>query len=194
MEIKSVCVYCASSSKIDKVYFDVASELGALLAQNKLTCICGAGKHGLMKEISDAALHSGGKVIGIIPRFMYDEDWHHKNLTELSVTETMHERKKQMADSSDAVIALPGGCGTMEELLEIITWKQLGLYSGPIVILNINNYYTPLIEMLEKAVDESFMRKEHANMWFVANTAEEAVEKILYAERWVENPRHLAVV
>lgn len=194
MSIKSVCVYCASSSKIDKIYFDVAGELGAFLAQNNLTCICGAGKHGLMNELSNAVLNAGGKVTGIIPRFMYEEGWCHKNLTEVSVTETIHERKKQMAEKADAVIALPGGCGTMEELLEIITWKQLGLFSGPIVILNINNYYTPLLEMLQKSVDESFMRKEHSDMWFVANTAEEAVEKILYAEKWIENPRRLAVV
>ena len=188
-----MCVYCASSSKINKSYFDAAEKLGALLVQNNLTCICGAGKHGLMKEVSDAVLKSGGKVIGIIPRFMYEEGWHHENLTELSITAGIHERKKQMAETSDAAIALPGGCGTLEELLEIITWKQLGLFSGPIVILNVNDYYTPLIEMLKKAVDEAFMRKEHADMWAVASTPEEAIEKILHAENWIENPRRLKI-
>ena len=137
-DIKNVCVYSASSTKIAKVYFDVAEELGRLLAEKKINLINGAGCIGLMAATSDAALAAGGTVTGVIPHFMVEQGWHHTGLIE---TETMHERKRMMADLSDGVIALPGGCGTLEELLEIITWKQLGLYLNPIIILNINGFY-----------------------------------------------------
>ncbi len=115
---------------------------------------------------------------------MVEQNWHHKNLTQLIETENMHERKSLMAKLSDATIALPGGCGTMEELLEIITWKQLGLYLKPIVILNTNGYYNPIIEMLDKAIENNFMRKEHKKMWEVANTPEEAVELLSKTPLW----------
>lgn len=111
-----------------------------------------------MCTVSDAALAAGGTVTGVIPHFMVEQDWYHKGLTELIEVETMHERKQLMANLSDAVIALPGGCGTLEELLEIITWKQLGLYLNPIVILNINHYYDPLLELLRNAMNENFMQ------------------------------------
>lgn len=114
-----------------------------------------------MCRISDATLAAGGTVTGIIPHFMVEQGWHHKGLTRLIETKDMHERKQLMADMSDGVIALPGGCGTLEELLEIITWKQLGLYLKPIVILNINHFYDPLLEMLQQAIDQHFMRQEH---------------------------------
>ena len=130
-KINSVCVYCASSTKIDSVYFDAARELGTLLGQRQIRLINGAGNMGLMSAVSDAALRAGGEVTGVIPRFMVEQGWHHTGLTQLVEVESMHERKKTMADLSDAVIALPGGCGTLEELLEIITWKQLGLYLNP---------------------------------------------------------------
>lgn len=155
--ISSVCVYCASSTKIPPVYFDAAKELGRLLGERKLRVVNGAGNIGLMCTVSDAALAAGGTVTGVIPHFMVEQDWYHKGLTELIEVETMHERKQLMANLSDAVIALPGGCGTLEELLEIITWKQLGLYLNPIVILNINHYYDPLLELLRNAMNENFM-------------------------------------
>ena len=126
-EIKSVCVYCASSTRISPIYFEIAEKLGRLLALNHINLVNGAGCVGLMAEISNAVLKAGGTVTGVIPRFMVENGWHHQELTRLVVTETMHERKQLMAEMSDGVIALPGGCGTMEELLEIITWKQLGL-------------------------------------------------------------------
>ena len=119
-KINSVCVYCASSTKIDSVYFDAARELGALLGQRQIRLINGAGNMGLMSAVSDAALRAGGEVTGVIPHFMVEQGWHHTGLTQLVEVESMHQRKKTMADLSDAVIALPGGCGTLEELLEII--------------------------------------------------------------------------
>jgi uncharacterized protein (TIGR00730 family) len=110
---------------------------------------------------------------------MVENGWHHSQLTKMEVTDNMHERKKRMAELSSAVIALPGGCGTLEELLEIITWRQLGLYSGNIVILNISGYYNPLLEMLDNAISQGFMKKDHSQLWQVATTPEEAVEMAL---------------
>ena len=121
----SVCVYCASSTQIDEKYFRAAEELGHLIAEHGLTLITGAGKLGLMNTIENAALEAGGKVTGVIPTFMVREGWHHEGLTELIETPSMHERKQTMANLSDGIIALPGGCGTMEELLEIITSLDL---------------------------------------------------------------------
>lgn len=194
MSIKSVCVYCASSSKISSVYFDATDQLGLLLAKNNINCICGAGNKGLMNSLTDSVIRNGGHVTGIIPQFMVDEGWHHQKLSEIIVTETMHERKSLMAEKSDAVIALPGGCGTLEELLEIITWRQLGLYNKPIVILNVNGYYDDLIRMLEKAISESFMREEHKKMWQVASNALEAVELLQNNRNEFHNDRKRAAI
>lgn len=192
-EIKSVCVYCASSTRISPIYFEIAEKLGRLLALNHINLVNGAGCVGLMAEISNAVLKAGGTVTGVIPRFMVENGWHHQELTRLVVTETMHERKQLMAEMSDGVIALPGGCGTMEELLEIITWKQLGLYLKPIVILNIDGYYNPLLDMLKNAVGQNFMRPEHQNIWQVAETAEEAIE-FLFTPMWNSEIRKYVTV
>ena len=193
-QIKNVCVYSASSTKIAPVYFAVAEELGHLLASKGINLINGAGSIGLMAATSNAALASGGTVTGVIPRFMIEQGWHHTGLTRLVETETMHERKHLMAEMSDGIIALPGGCGTLEELLEIITWKQLGLYLKPIVVLNIDGYFNPLFEMLQKAIDENFMRPEHGNIWVVANTPEEAVQLLYDTPVWSKEIRKFAAI
>ena len=193
-QIKNVCVYSASSTKIAPVYFAVAEELGHLLASRGINLINGAGSIGLMAATSNAALASGGTVTGVIPRFMIEQGWHHTGLTRLVETETMHERKHLMAEMSDGIIALPGGCGTLEELLEIITWKQLGLYLKPIVVLNIDGYFNPLLEMLQKAIDENFMRPEHGNIWVVANTPEEAVQLLYDTPVWSKEIRKFAAI
>ena len=193
-EIKSVCVYSASSTQIAPVYFEVAEELGRLLARKRINLINGAGCIGLMAATSNAALAEGGTVTGVIPRFMVEQGWHHQGLTRLVETDTMHERKQLMAEMSDGVIALPGGCGTLEELLEIITWKQLGLYLKPIVILNIDGYYNPLLEMLKNAIDGNFMRKEHQAIWQVASTAEEAIDMLYHAPVWNRELRKIAAI
>lgn len=193
-DIKNICVYSASSTKIGPVYFEAAEELGKILAQKHINLINGAGCLGLMCRISDAALAAGGTVTGVIPRFMVEQGWHHKGLTRLIETESMHERKQLMADLSDGVIALPGGCGTLEELLEIITWKQLGLYLKPIVILNTNGFYNPLLEMLQQAISQNFMRKEHGNIWHVAQTPEEAVNLLYTIPHWSKEIRKFAAI
>ncbi len=193
-KIASVCVYSASSTKIDPVYFDTAYELGTLLGQQHIRLINGAGNMGLMSAVSDAALAAGGEVTGVIPRFMVEQGWHHTGLTRLVEVESMHERKKMMADLSDAVIALPGGCGTLEELLEIITWKQLGLYLNPVVILNVKGYFDPLLAMLQRAVEENFMRTQHGSIWHVAKTVREAVELVYTVPLWDVSIRKFAAI
>ena len=192
--IKNVCVYSASSTKIAPVYFAVAEELGRLLASQGINLINGAGSIGLMGATSNATLEAGGTVTGVIPRFMVEQNWHHTGLTQLIETETMHERKQLMAELSDGVIALPGGCGTMEELLEIITWKQLGLYLKPIVILNIQGFYDPLLEMLERAIDGNFMRSEHRAIWQVATSTQEAIDLLHTTPWWNKEVRKFAAI
>ena len=191
---KTVCVYCASSSRVDSLYFEAATRLGSLIAQKGMTLVTGGGCQGLMCAVEDGALENGGKAIGVIPRFMVDCGWQHTGLTELRITADMHERKKMMADLADAVIALPGGCGTMEELLEIITWKQLGLYLRPIIILNTGGYYTPLIEQLERAVETNFMGEIHSKIWSVASTPEEALDIIENTPLWDASIRKYAAL
>ena len=194
MGIGTVCVYCASSNKIAPVYGEAAYELGTELAKRGITVVTGAGNIGLMRQVEDGTLENGGKAIGVIPQFMVDEGWHHTGLTELHITKDMHERKQKMAGMSDTVIALPGGCGTIEELSEIITWKQLGLYLNPIVILNINGYYDHFIAQLERAVEEHFMGEIHSRIWSVAETASEAVEIIMSTPRWNKDVRKYAAL
>ena len=193
-QIKSVCVYSASSTKIDSVYFEAAETLGKLMAERQIRLVNGAGRIGLMRSVADAVLQHGGEVTGVIPHFMVEQNWHHTGLTELIEVESMHERKQLMADLSDAVIALPGGCGTLEELLEIITWKQLGLYMNPIIILNTNHFFDALLEMLERAIDENFMRRQHGEIWHVAHTPEEAIELIYNIPIWDVSIRKFAAI
>lgn len=176
---QTVCVYCASSSRVDACYLDAARQLGSLCAARGVKIVCGAGRSGLMGALIDGSISNGGEAIGVIPRFMVDKGWHHKQLTRMEITDTMHSRKELMARMSCAVIAMPGGCGTIEELMEIITWRQLGLYDGNIVILNTAGYYDPLLKMLSQAVDQGFMKSNHSCLWSVATTPSQAVDMAL---------------
>ncbi|MBQ7042077.1 MAG: TIGR00730 family Rossman fold protein [Muribaculaceae bacterium] len=179
---QAICVYCASSANIAQTYLDAAFSLGKLIASTGKPVVCGAGRTGLMGALIDGAIAQNGQAIGVIPQFMVENGWHHSRLTKMEVTDNMHERKKRMAELSSAVIALPGGCGTLEELLEIITWRQLGLYTGNIVILNTSDYYNPLLQMLDNAISQGFMKKDHSQLWQVATTPEEAIEMALTQE------------
>ena len=190
--MKTVAVYCASSTQIRPSFFDAAAEVGRLLAESGIRVVTGAGNMGLMNAVQNAALEAGGTVVGVIPEFMIRENWHHTGLSELIVTPDMHTRKQTIADMSNGCIALPGGCGTFEELLEVITWKQLGLYLNPIVVLNQDGYYDPLLAQLQKAVEENFMRNLHANIWNVASTPAEAVDMVLNTPQWDPSIRKFA--
>lgn len=183
-EIKRVAVYAASSSQVSSEYIDAAAELGRTLAAEGIEIVYGAGKVGLMGALADAALDAGGKVTGVIPQFMVDNGWCREKLTNLIVTPDMHTRKEKIVSLADATIALPGGVGTLEELMEIITWKQLGLYANPIVILNTRGYFNPLKEMLERAVEEKFMREIHKNLWSIADTPRQAADLIRNTPQW----------
>ena len=176
--MKTVTIYGASSSQIDDQYIRMANELGKLLALNGIGCITGGGREGMMGAVAKGALEAGGRVTGIIPQFMVDEGWSNNALSEIVITKNMHERKQLMAEKSDACIALPGGIGTMEELMEIITWRQLSLYDKPVVIFNINGYYDPLLSMLEKAVKEKFLHPKSQETWNIARSPEEVLSAI----------------
>ena len=192
--MQTICVYCASSTQIHSRYFEATDRLGRIFAHAGLAVVFGGGATGLMGQLADSMLAANGKVTGIIPQFMCDENWHHNELTELIVVETMHERKERMAQMADAVVALPGGCGTMEELLEVITWKQLGIFTKPIVILNTDGYYDGLVEMLHKAVDENFMRHIHKNIWTIVKSPEEVIDAINNSGSWDAEARKLAAI
>ncbi|HAR39635.1 MAG: Rossman fold protein, TIGR00730 family [Bacteroidetes bacterium GWD2_45_23] len=182
---RAVVVYCASSSLVDKCYFEAAARLGELLAEKNIICINGAGKQGLMGALNDSVIRHGGTVKGIIPRFMVDAGWCHERLNETIITQTIHERKEYMARAADAVVALPGGVGTLEELAEIVTWKQLGLYGNPVIILNTNDYYRPLLSFFEKMIEEKFLKTTDRNMWIVASTPEEVITLLANSSHWM---------
>ncbi|MBR3728599.1 MAG: TIGR00730 family Rossman fold protein [Muribaculaceae bacterium] len=175
-EIKgNVCVFCASSANIDERYLADARELGNLLAQGGWRCVNGGGAVGLMGAVTDGTLDAGGEVTGVIPKFMVDNGWCYDRLMDVVVTADMHQRKQMMSNMADAVIALPGGVGTLEELLETLTWRQLGLVKVPIIILNTLGYYDLLLAMLRHAIDEGFMKPSHSQLWQVAATPADAV-------------------
>ena len=180
----TVCVYCASSNVCDPGYHDVARRLGALLADAGCALVYGGGRAGSMGALADGALARGGRVVGIIPRFMRELEWGHEELTELHVVEDMRTRKHEMLARASAVVALAGGCGTFEELMEAITLKRLGLYLGPIVIVNTGGYYDPLLEQFARAIDGRFMDARHGAMWQVVAEPEEVVQALETAPGW----------
>ena len=192
--MKRICIYCASSSKVDKSYFDAAEKLAARLVSHGVTIVYGGGAAGLMGRVADTAIKHGGRVVGVIPKFMTDVEWQHKDLEEIHVVADMHERKKMLLEGTDAVIALPGGSGTFEELLEAISLKRLGLYTKPIVIMNTNNYYDPLIELLDKSIREKFMSESHRRMWTVLSDPDDIMNAIENSPDWSADAISFAAV
>jgi uncharacterized protein (TIGR00730 family) len=193
-DIHSVAIYCASSTKIKPIYYETARQLGRGLALRGVTQVNGAGNMGLMQAASDAALEVGGKVIGVIPSFMIEQNWHHTGLTQIIETDNMESRKQTINDMTDAAIVLPGGCGTLDELFEIITLKQLGVYLKPIIILNVDGYYDYLLKHLERSMQENFMRREHCDIWKVATSAEEAIDLVFTTPLIDESVRRFAKI
>lgn len=170
-----VTVYMASSNDVAQKYFDSAQQLGQALAKAGMRLVYGGGNKGLMGAVANAVLDVGGAVTGIIPTFMKEREWAHENLTEMHIVDTMHERKTAMVAQCDAIIAMPGGCGTFEELMEAITWRRLELIHKPIIIFNQDGYYDPLIALLQRAIDERFMQPEFAAFWDVVDNIEDAI-------------------
>lgn len=192
-KINTAAVYCASSRKCSQVYHQAARELGSELALHGITVIYGGGGGGLMGSLADGALARGGRVIGVLPRFMDDLEWGHRGITELMLVEDMHQRKRAMLERADAVVALPGGCGTLEELFEAMAWKRLGLYLGPIVIVNTAGFFDRCIELLEHSVREGFMDSRHRSMWTVVKEPREVLCAILASPSWNAASRDFAV-
>ncbi len=173
-----ICVYCASSAKIDNIYFEATELLAKDFVKNNIEVIYGGGSIGLMGKLADTIIENGGRIKGIIPRFMYDLGWAHKKVTDLVITDTMQERKTKYLENIDGIVALPGGSGTLEELLEVMTLKRLGQFSKPIIILNTNGFYDSLREMLEKCSDENFMHKNDLNMWTFIDKPKDVLENL----------------
>lgn len=189
-----VCVYAASSAKVAPEFHAAARALGESLASEGCSIVYGGGSQGLMGSLADGALDKGGEVIGILPRFMADLEWGHPGLTQLELVEDMRERKHRLLTGSDAVVALPGGCGTLEELFEAITLKRLGIYFNPILLLNTRGFYAPLQGFMDSVIQERFMNPEHAAMWSLVDHVADVLPAIRSTPRWREDARNYAVV
>jgi hypothetical protein len=190
----TICVFASSSSRIDNEYATAATSLGKSLAHANMDVVYGGGGIGLMGKLADAVLESGGRITGVIPSFMKDEGWDHSAVSKMIITSDMGERKKQMFAMADAIVALPGGVGTLEELTEALTLKQLGLYKGSIIILNTLNFYKSFIDFLEHMISGHFLRYEHKGMWEIANTTEEVMALLLKKDGWHQDPSSIAKI
>jgi len=189
--LKSVCVFCGSSFGKDPDYAEAAREFGQTLAQVGITLVYGGGNVGLMGVVADAALGSGGKVIGVIPKSLMQREIGHPVLTKLHVVGSMHERKAKMADLSDGFVALPGGTGTLEELFEVLTWAQLGEHQKPCGLLDVAGYYEPLLAVFNHMVERGFLKEHHRKMLLVEKEPAALLEKFARYEpprvaKWID--------
>ncbi|MFN1217320.1 TIGR00730 family Rossman fold protein [Chryseobacterium kwangjuense] len=176
--MKSITVFCGSSFGSDEIYKEQATLLGQTLAKQNIQLIYGGADVGLMGAVADGALQENGKVIGVLPNFLQSKEIAHKNLTDLILVETMHERKTKMNDLCEGVIVLPGGYGTLEEFFEMITWAQLGLHKKPIGILNIDGFYDDLIQLVQNMVDKGFLKQVNRDMLLLSENIDELLEKM----------------
>ncbi len=190
--IRSVCVYCGSSTGAQPVYAEAAREFGRALAARGLTLVYGGGKVGLMGLIANEVLEGGGRAVGVIPELLLSKEVGHTGLTELHVVKDMHERKKMMADRADAFVALPGGVGTYEELFEVYTWAQLGYHHKPVGVLNVAHYFDPFKAMLDHTVRAGFMRREYVELLQIADSTTALLDKLdryvpPVADKWAQH-------
>lgn len=181
---QKLCIFCGSSPKVDPVYLHAAGELGKLLAQSGISVNYGCGAFGLMGALADGMLANKGRITGIIPSFMVEYGWSNPKITETIVTHDMRERKKLMIAGVDAVVALPGGIGTLEEIMEVITLKQLGQFNKPIILLNTNNFYNHLTAFLEEMIRQQFMNDYHRGLWTVADHPEDIIPAVENSNHW----------
>lgn len=191
--IHSLAVYAASSNQVPLSFTTAAARLGEILSKEHVQLIYGGGHAGLMGAIADSCLRNGGEVVGVIPEFMVEQGWEHRGCSELVITKDMHERKRIISERADAFVALPGGIGTFEELLEILTWKQLGLHTKPIGILNVDGYYDNLLRCFEQMVEGRLMRSVHLEaMMSVIGCAEDVLPTLREAPMWDKSIRKSA--
>lgn len=189
--IKTLCVFCGSSMGRQQVYASSAQHLAEYLIEKKITLVYGGANVGLMRILADTMLAAGGKVIGVMPQSLVEREVAHAGLTEMHIVDGMQERKALMADLSDAFIALPGAYGTLDELFEVLTWNQLGLINKPIGLLNIDGFFNPLLQMLDHAVEEKFLRREHRDMLLMDSDIDSLCVRLevyqpVTAEKWIE--------
>ncbi|MCX7718777.1 MAG: TIGR00730 family Rossman fold protein [Candidatus Sumerlaeaceae bacterium] len=189
--MKRVCVFCGSSAGERPVYAQAARELGRVLAERGIGMVYGGGNVGLMGIAADAALAAGGEVIGVIPKALRDREIAHPRLTKLHVVGSMHERKALMSDLSDGFIAMPGGFGTLDEFMEVLTWAQLGIHRKPCGLLNVDNFFAPLLTLLDRAVADRFLRPQHRALVLVASKSEELLDRMAamrtpVVDRWLD--------
>lgn len=175
--IHRICVFCGSNTGSDPIYAEAARDLGRLFAREGVSLVYGGGSVGLMGELADSVLAAGGEVIGVIPHALWAREVGHRGLTDIRIVDTMHDRKAMMADLADAFIALPGGLGTLEEIFEIWTWAQLGLHTKPVGFLDVNGFYAPLMQFLDRAVRERFLREEHRAIAVIERDAATLLKK-----------------
>ena len=177
--MQSIVVYCGSSPGNNPIYKQVAIELGEQLAARNIRLIYGGGGFGLMGAVADTVILNGGEVTGVIPNFLAELEVAHQTLTELHFVETMHERKFKMVQFAKGVIALPGGYGTLDELFEILAWRQLKLYDGPVAVINVNGYYDLMLKQLDRMVTDGFLKAENRDILIVAESVDEALTKMI---------------
>lgn len=177
--MQSIVVYCGSSPGNNPIYKQVAIELGEKLAARNIRLIYGGGGFGLMGAVADTVILNGGEVTGVIPNFLAELEVAHQTLTELHFVETMHERKFKMVQFAKGVIALPGGYGTLDELFEILAWRQLKLYDGPVAVINVNGYYDLMLKQLDRMVTDGFLKAENRDILIVAESVDEALTKMI---------------
>jgi uncharacterized protein (TIGR00730 family) len=192
--IERVCVFCASSSQLHDAYLNDAKLLGEIFASHGVAINYGGGAVGLMGTIANSMLQNNGQVTGVIPKFMVEVEWEHKGVKDMIHVENMVERKKLLVENVDAVVTLPGSTGTLEELFEVLSNKKLGLFNKPVVLLNTNGFYNPLIDMLNLMVDENFMRKEHGELFTVVDEVEDVIPAIITASPWQYDPIKMAAL
>jgi len=176
--MKSICVYCGANFNGDERLKNAIKRLAEVMVSQDISLVFGGGSVGVMGIIADEILQLGGKAIGVIPQFLMDKEVGHKGLTELIITENMHQRKQKMADLSDAFVILPGGFGTLEEFFEVLTWLQLGLHAKPIGVLNVDGFYDPLFEQMEVMVAHKFLKKANRELVFNEDNATSLIEKM----------------
>ncbi|MDR2125818.1 MAG: TIGR00730 family Rossman fold protein [Prevotellaceae bacterium] len=192
--IKRICIFCSSSDKINNIHFEAAEKVAFELIKAGYVIVCGGGSHGLMGKIIETAVKNGGYVTGVIPEFMRTVEWDSKELSELVVVEDMRERKKRMIENVDAVIALAGGCGTLDELMEVITLKRLGQFTKPVIILNTNGFYNHLKKLFAKMIDENFLNRQAVDMWKFVDNPEQILDAIESSAPWSSDAITFAVV
>ncbi len=178
----------------DEKYFEAARQLAEVLAANSITAVYGGGAVGLMGVLADHILQQGGTIEGVIPEFMMKVEWGHRGIAKMHITKDMHTRKKLLIKNVDAVVALPGGSGTLEELMEVISLKRLGKFTKPIIIINTVGFYDPLVLLLNKMVDEHFMRPDHLRMWKIIDHPADLLHAIETSDLWDENAIRIAGV